>query len=370
MEVRFFKRSERQLLLDAIDRLWRHGHVYVRQPEVLEHLVWDTPYRAAFAGEDNFSFLGMWDDDGEVVGLYGAIPQEMNCFGETYPSETGTIWIVDKTKHRHVDGLDFYDFVNARPMYMRIGMGLSKFSVAVDRMMGYEYIRDLPRWIAVQRMDETLAVLLPDAGVRPYLPQLRRSPLASSYHVVTDAMDAARWARWDAYYTERFAPMYIGTKRDARFLAWRYGRSPVLKYHFLTVEDADGAVHGLAVVRIEPIFGGKYKIGRILEFIAVAAEPSVVLADAVAQYDPDVLMWDFYCLSDITAFGLEAVGFRRLPEWMDKTMMPTRFQPVDYENMKLNADIWVHEKLRGRLNSINSQQWYVTRGDADQDRAN
>lgn len=368
MEVRFFKKSERQLLLDSIDRLWRHDHIYVRKPEVLDHLVLHTPYRAAFAGEENYSFLGMWDDDGEVVGLYGAIPQEMNCFGETYPSETGTIWIVDKTKHHHIDGLDFYDVVNDRPMGMHIGMGLSKFSVAVDRMMGYEYIRDLPRWIAVQKMDEALAVLLPDASVRPYMPVMHPVSLdATTYHVTIDAFDATHW---DAFYTGHFAPRYIGTKRDARFLQWRYGESPVLKYHFLTVEDAAGEVHGLAVVRIEPICEGKYKIGRILEFIAIEAEPSVVLANAVATFDPEVLMWDFYCMSDITSFGLEAVGFRRLPEWMDKTMMPTRFQPVDYEHMKLNADVWVNKKLRKHLNSINSQQWYVTKGDADQDRAN
>lgn len=368
MEVRFFKTSERQLLLDSIDRLWSHNHVYVRKPEVLEHLVLRTPYCAAAAGEDHYSYLGMWDEDREVVGLYGAMPQEMNLFGETYPSLTGTTWIVNKSKHRHIDGLAFEDFLEQTyPHSMYLAIGLSDVAYRIRKALGCYMLEDVPRWIAVNRMQETLDVLLPEDSVRPYLPQLHPVAYTSErYHVAVDAFDATAW---DDFYTKRFAPISVGTKRDAKFLHWRYQESPVLKYHVLTVHDGD-EIHGLAVVRIEPILGGACRIGRVLEFIAVEAEPSVLLANAVARFDPEVLMWDFYCMSDITAFGLEAVGFRRLPAWMDKTMMPTRFQPVDYEHMKLNAAVWVDERLRDQLTPVNSQQWYVTKGDADQDRAN
>ncbi len=42
MEVRFFKKEEKSALLNAIDRLWKHNHIYVRNPIVLEHLVLNT----------------------------------------------------------------------------------------------------------------------------------------------------------------------------------------------------------------------------------------------------------------------------------------------------------------------------------------
>ncbi|MBQ9479166.1 MAG: hypothetical protein IJU71_06390, partial [Selenomonadaceae bacterium] len=96
MEVRFFRKSERELLIDSIDKLWRHNHIYVRKPEVLEHLVLNTPYREAFAGEQNYSFVGMWDDDGNVIGLQGFMPQKFNVFGEECNSSTGTVWYVNK----------------------------------------------------------------------------------------------------------------------------------------------------------------------------------------------------------------------------------------------------------------------------------
>lgn len=194
MEVRFFKTSERQLLLDSIDRLWSHNHVYVRKLEVFDHLFLNTPYRAAFAGEDNYSYAGMWDDAKNVVGLYGIIPQEMNAFGKTYPSATFSTWIVDKETHQQIDGLDFYDFVERNfALRMRVCIGLSDVAYRIDHAMGWETIHDVPRWIAVNRMKETMEVLLPDESVRSYLPKLAPVKLSDAYHVRVDAWDRESW---------------------------------------------------------------------------------------------------------------------------------------------------------------------------------
>lgn len=366
MEVRFFKISERQLLLDSIDRLWKHDHIYVRNPAVLEHLVLNTPYREAFAGKDNYSFLGMWDKD-EVVGLQGIIPQEVNIFGERENSSAGTVLIVAKKARHGVNGLLFSDFLANKQMAMSVSIGLSSVNYEMQKLGGAMVVKDVPRWIAVNRIAETVRYLLPDDSTLPYLPRVNPCVLETGYSLQLDMLDANKW---DNFYNEQFAPMTIGTCRDYKFLKWRYMESPVLKYHYLTLTDKAGAYRGLAVVRTEPILNGQFTIGRILEFIAVRAEAAVALANAIINSDHDVLMWDFYCLSDIPAFGLETVGFRKIPIWMDKVMMPTRFQPVDYEHMKLNAAIWLSERAKKKLEPLNTYQWYITKGDADQDRAN
>ena len=96
MEVHFFKKSEKQLLLDSIDRLWRKNHIYVRSPEVLVHLVLNTPYRETAVGSDNYSVVGLWDDNGKVVGLKGTIPQKLNFLGMNivHQQELCGLWIV------------------------------------------------------------------------------------------------------------------------------------------------------------------------------------------------------------------------------------------------------------------------------------
>ncbi len=379
MEVRFFKKSERQLLLDSIDRLWRHDHIYVRNPAVLEHLVLNTPYRAEFAGEDNYSFVGMWDDDGKVIGLQGIIPQRFNVFGEECCSSTGTVWYVDKTSrsklNKPIDGLKMSEFAysSKRKLFHRGGpsagcsFGLSEISYQISEAYGAYMTRDLPRWIGIVDKDSVMKYLLPESTPPIILPEVHPIDYNEALKVRVDEFEQTGW---DAFYHKVVAPKTIGTQRDYRFLKWRYIDSPVLKYRFVTVHnDADKYV-GLAIFRREPIFGGKFSLGRIVEFICFQAEASIVLASAMLKTYPDVIAWDFYCLSGITAFGLEAVGFRRIPIWMDQVMMPTRFQPVDYEHMKINGQVSLSDNIRRKVEQMTEIPWYITRGDSDQDRAN
>ena len=100
------------------------------------------------------------------------------------------------------------------------------------------------------------------------------------------------------------------------------------------------------------------------------SEASLALAGAVLAYDKDVLMWDFYCLSDVTAYGLEMFGMQKIPDWLERVIMPTRFQPVDYEVMQVTVGIYMKDRLWRKVNPLSQYQWYVTKGDADQDRAN
>ena len=50
--------------------------------------------------------------------------------------------------------------------------------------------------------------------------------------------------------------------------------------------------------------------------------------------------------------------------------MPTRFQPIDYEHMKTNGSVYLDDDLRKKIHNMANVPWYLTRGDADQDRAN
>ena len=367
LEIRFFNKSEKQLLIDSIDRLWKHDHIYVRNSAVLEHLCLNTPWKNELAGEDEYAFLGMWLD-GEVVGLQGLMPQEANVMGETVKALTGTIWIVKKQKGHALNGMAMEEFANAiRPPRYKLSIGFSPRAERVHRLTGRYVVPDMPRWLLVNRLAEAAEALSLNRKMCPYLPKAQRMAIRGNLHIEHDVLEQEPW---DAYYREVMAPRTIGTCRDYKFLHWRYEESPVLKYHFITVRAADGAYLGLAVVRIERILEGAYAIGRILEFISFDIEASAALAQEVLDYDKAVLFWDFYCLSDVTAFGLEAAGFRKFPDWHGGFTLPTRFQPLDNKITKLNAAIWLEEGLKDKVEPMSTGQWYVTKGDGDQDRAN
>lgn len=365
MNVRFFKKAEKDLLLSTINTLWSKNHVYVRKPEVLEHLTLNTPYRTDFCGVENYSFMGMWDEKDKVVGLYGLIPLKVNILGKSYEASTATIWKIDSTSN--ANGMDFLRYYHERDIAFSVTTGLSWMSMAVYKGLGWYTFDDLPRWVVICDLDAAVQNLLPVNCNTDVLPLVKANDSMECKYKI--CIDALKEDSWNTYYYEKFAPVSIGVKRDYKFLHWRYEESPVLKYHILTVEDEQRNVHGMAVIRIESILDGTRKIGRILEFISLEAEPSIALANAILNFEPNIVMWDFYCLSCITSFGLEMVGFRRIPQWMDKVIMPTRFQPVDYEHMQINGAIYLTKKLKRKINPT-VQQLYVTKGDADQDRAN
>ena len=136
------------------------------------------------------------------------------------------------------------------------------------------------------------------------------------------------------------------------------------------VSGQNGNYLGLAVVRKEQILNNEFSIGRILEFISFDAVASVQLANAILDFDKDVLLWDFYCLSDVTAFGLEMSGFQKMPSWDGKIKIPTRYQPLDNNTTKINVAIYIPEEIKELISPIDVSNWYMTKGDSDQDRAN
>ena len=359
MEVRFFRKDERELLLEAIDRIWRKNYIYLKAPEVLDHLMFQNPYREKFAGNDNYSVLGMFDSYGKVKGIFAVIPQRLNAFGREYDaSVSGALWAVEE----HVNGLKLISKYLSMDIKMFLTLCLLEKSLTVMKAIGFHEIPNLPRWILVNHPEATIQNIASNKELIPFFPLVKRMSIEQEQYHIEYEIDRVAW---DDFYRKFFAPMMIGVVRDSSFMEWRYKKAPILSYQFISVVDQQDHCHGLAVIRIESILDGKYKIGRILEFIAVEEVPSLLLANAILEYDKEVLMWDFYCLSSTTVYGLECIGFQRIPEWMDKMMVPTRFQPIDYEYNKINGSIYLSNDIESSIDPISGNKWYVTRGDGN-----
>ena len=89
-------------------------------------------------------------------------------------------------------------------------------------------------------------------------------------------------------------------------------------------------------------------------------ETANVLANSITVFQKDVLFWDFYCMSGISSWGLENVGFKRKPKWLsDKIVVPTRFQPLDLECINMMATVYVSEKVKNKLNLTEKGENYI-----------
>ena len=331
MEIRYFRNDEWDKLLAAIDTLWAHNHIYCRNPELLKYLVYNTPYREKTVGEGNTSFLGIFDND-EVLGLLGYIPLECNVFGKEYTASTGTIVKVDKEKANFL-GLDLFNKMLENKQTIHLGIGINNRVKKLYSALGYYVFEDLTRWIGTCNHKKLKEVFY-DSNSSYMIDYLQELSTNSGQEecVFTDFVDENEWNK---FYNEKFSKRTIGISRNYKFLKWRYFDYPFFDYQILAVKNKKNEIEGLAIYRIEEIDHGKYKISRIVEFIYNDIKYGIALAKKMVSNKEEILFWDFYCASAITATALEYIGFKRLPENEKDKYIPTRFQPIDYNNMNI-----------------------------------
>lgn len=369
MEVRLFRRSETSKLMESIDKLWAENHVLSRDEALLNHMFYGNPITQAVFGDENYGFLGVWID-GEIIGLLGLMVFELNVFGKQRYGFAPTNWIVSSEHRQTGAGIKLMHAMLSYKPSIVLNLGINPDVARLYKGMGgYKVISDVPRWIGVQDKDRTIELLLEGNGqpVR-YYDKIRMVSTCSSY-VVSEFFDNEKW---DHFYA-KWALNNVGFSRNSSFILWRYIQHPTFKYRVFTCEDNNGECKGLLIFRIETILDGKGQIGRIVEFIADEQDSAVQLANKVVEISEgnNLLFTDFYCFSSITAWGLEAAGFRRvIKSAVDTLVIPTRFKPLDLEITYMMAALYVSKDLQGKIATINDHTWYITKGDADQDRPN
>lgn len=366
MEIRLLKIYEFDRLLEAIHDLWNPNHVYCRNPDLLKYMVYNTPYRKDYCGNDEDTTYYVIFDKDKIIGFSGLIPQEGNLHGKTVTATTGTILKVDS--HYKLIGLDLLQAGFKTNQCIHVGLGINSRVKKLYNALGWYTFDDLPRWIWTNNFSKLKKVFnIPDNTNISCLQNNQCSNIIFDDGNFVDFVDKDAW---DEFYNKEFAPITIGIKRDYKFLQWRYIDYPFFNYKLIALKDALGNYKGLAVYRIEDILKGKYQIGRILEFIYTDIDYGIQLAAKLQTVDKNILFWDFYCQSSITALALERCGFIRLPANENQKYIPTRFQPIDFEIMNIKGIISLNEGAKKKINLAIDQQWYVTRGDGDQDRPN
>lgn len=366
METRWFRKSEQSLLKEAIDSIWAKGHVFTRNDTLLNHMFFENPFRNLVVKGDDFSFLGLWDE-GRIVGILGVIPYEVNVKGKKALGAALTNWKVD-SKYAGA-GLKLLNSVKRYNLSIILSLGINSTVAKLYHALNWYVLDDVPRWIGFVNRNKVAAAIFKNtddtliSSCRELRPIICKHDLK---HV--SYLDEQKW---NQFYWNVFARRTIGFARSYAFLNWRYLKHPVFEYQILAVIDQQGCYTGLLVYRVEEIMNGSYKIGRIVEFMALDHQSSIALANEILLRNEDVLFWDFYNLSGISAWALENIGFQRKPDWLrDEIVVPTRFQPLDLSCVNMMASMYVSDDVKEQYNLMSDLQWYVTKGDSDQDRPN
>ncbi|WP_286925720.1 MULTISPECIES: GNAT family N-acetyltransferase [Lysinibacillus] len=366
MEIRFFKKTEKSLLMQSIHSIWANNHILSRDENLLNHMFYETPGHKLITDREHFSFLGAWDDN-KVIGLLGVMPFPFNFNGRKSLGCCLTNWIVSPEARATGAGLALIDKVHSFKPDMILSLGVSNEGSKVYKLMRWDVQPDVPRWIGLINKNRTVSALLGgESQPLRYYDVIKPLKYEGTYTV--EHNDKLNETDWDAFYSSNYSKKSVGINRNAEFFKWRYENHPSFDYKFVICK-CESNIKGLMVYRIEKLKSGD-KIGRIVECITSDQDSAISLANALTD-NQDLLFYDFYCFSNSTTWGLEAIGFKKVyKSEQDLYTIPSRFQPVDLENTDMLAAVFFSDKIKNKWNSVVLDSLYITKADSDQDRPN
>jgi ribosomal protein S18 acetylase RimI-like enzyme len=298
--------------------------------------------------------------DEQVAACLGYIPVQVTVGPRIVPGAWTANWMVAPE----------YRGLGLGPLLMRaltqqfditLDAGVSNDAAALLPQMGWTDLGYLPRYVRI--LDPARASALIERGtlethpvhIRPLPSESRRLQVTHVYHFEDEVT-----ALWDRLFDGTSA----GTRRTAAFLNWRYVSHPVFQYRIFDARSTTG-LKGIAVYRVEQVRNVPVRVGRIVELMAgpVAA---LALLDAIVEdaRTERAVALDFFCphsrlVDPLTSAGLE----REAPAATSR--LPMLFQPVDHTRRGIRFMAYLRN-----LGAVDHFDWYVTKGDGDQDRPN
>jgi GNAT superfamily N-acetyltransferase len=362
-----------------IDQYWRRGHILGRDEALLR---WQYDPIRDRSGRFGGPTILLAKAGERIVGMLGLICADCNLRGVVVPAAWMAILLSIPEMRRQAVGLKLLGALPGMGFEAIFVLGINDKVKQIYRRLGYEILEDMPRWLGVSDLDGAASLLADcsasrDAGeirkqCESCLVRVSNAP-AQSGEIVVDEWHGPFDHTWDDAWAAQFAPRLVCTNRDAAYLNWRYVNHPTFRYSFHLARNGHGGrIAGLAVTRVEQIRNRPEKVLRVVEFVATP-DAAKVLAESVvaAGREHGVTFADFYCTSRLAAEPLEAAGFRCQTGSSDVPNLPSRLQPLEGGEFRMQGAFLLSEALRAKTRLLlGCGEFYVTKSDGDMDRPN
>jgi acetyltransferase (GNAT) family protein len=288
-----------------------------------------------------------------IAGCLGYVPVDVALSGGIIRGAWVINWIVDQDVRRLGLGPMLMRDVT-REFELTLNLGPNAEARDVLRRMRWTTVGELPRYVIA--LDAEAATLL--------MEEPQRWPLTAAVPVSTTAVRVRRVGRFSASATElwnRFQNRRVaGARRSCEFLNWRYADHPSFEYRLFEAYYGD-ELGGIAVYRLERVQSREITIGRILELVSIDECGQGLLHAVIEDSRPEAVLLDFFSAFPAHRVLLRDAGFAA-GDHPAAASIPIVFQPIDRQR---NGIWFLAELSRAGTPDVD---WYVTKGDADQDR--
>lgn len=300
---------------------------------------------------------------GSILGYLGLISLKMNYFGEEIKGTCLANLMTDSSLRNKGAGVDFIEKAQEEGGDVVYTTG---YIPPVDSIYEhFEWKKEilLRRFILIINKGKVINLIGKNTVL--FVPALEELPTESEYifeekQILGDEINDL-WNKVKYKYP-------ITIMRDEEYLNWRYTQNPFLKYHIF-IGKKNNQIESFIVVRIEKT--AKYTIGRIIDFMATDDAETHTLLNAVEFCKKQkVYLIDFFFTGNFHVTSLKQLGFME-GDTEPYSLIPIRFNPIDKRIMTINFTFkFMNKKMMQDLQSNNVNNWYITKGDGDQDRLN
>ncbi|MBU0595263.1 GNAT family N-acetyltransferase [Candidatus Bipolaricaulota bacterium] len=329
-----------------------------------------SPYQADGRSGQRLAVLGS-----RIVGIMGVLPWPLQVAGQELLGEYNINLFVDPLHRGQSLGSALLENVSTGyrcslsngyksetlSMYQRLGSvahwRMSRFVKVLDHRQVRQALRDAPRFIELGEREKVAAVDLATTSA-----QKRLAPPSLSFTEVTRFGDD-----WDTAWQRLRRRYGLTTWRSSRFLNWRYIDYPYPLYTCLAGSDGK-SIQAAVVLRREASSYGP--IVRIVD--SVSAEGLELDGFAIAEQfsrGTGAVLIDYVASGRIATSSLQDAGYVDLRSSDGATLLPMDFNPRRYRDSILVLGMFRDPDDPG-LAELNDGQYYIVKGDGDQDRAN
>ncbi len=300
----------------------------------------------------------------QVMGFGGFIPLSLTIQRKQYQSAVLANLIIDKKYRGFGFGVFLVkDLVKDYPISFVNGYSES-IQRAYQKLPGWTEMGNLSRLIGVFREEKARILAGKVGNFTPLLITKRKDRNFTTKKQFGKEIDAL-WRRVNKRYP-------ITVTRSSTYLNWRYVDAPLM--HYLLFEYREKTkTRAYCVVRLEKCFYEhmRFTIARLVDFISEASVEQKMI-DALLNYlqSQRVDLVDYFSSATFHHQSLIKAGFVEAQHEPYRSI-PLLFNPIDRSRKQIN---WIiHLDSHAHLNKTflqNPLNWYVTKGDGDQDRAN
>ena len=172
---------------------------------------------------------------------------------------------------------------------------------------------------------------------------------------------------FDTFWKDISLKYSITIERTSAYLNWRYANHPYFMYLMLVAKEGSRIV-GFLIYRFER--SSSFTIARIIDFVSYDEYE----IDLLCQFRQDIIkakadMADFMFTGDYHHQSLEEAGFFEA-QGTPLSSFPILFNPISYTKPFINFMVFTKDKSIQGEKFHDPRNWYLTKGDGDQDRPN